>query len=85
MTYWHFASAPSGGCGLHDLFLGLVLGGELASFLLGVVLGSGLVFGGRPEHSLDSVQCLGLDSYLGFVCSREMNGGFYWASWVCSV
>ena len=33
MTYWHFASAPSGGCGLHDLFLGLVLGGELASFL----------------------------------------------------
>ena len=31
MTYWH--SAPSGGCGLHDLFLGLVLGGELASFL----------------------------------------------------
>ena len=35
---------------------------------LGVVLGSGLVFGARPEHSLDSVQCLGLDSYLGFVC-----------------
>ena len=52
---------------------------------LGVVLGSGLVFGARPEHSRDSVQCLGLDSYLGFVCSRETNEGFYWASWVCSV
>ena len=85
MTYWHSASAPSGGCGLHDIFLGLVLEGELVSFLyllglfslllgwdpasgseglsegvclvilrvggvsLGVVFGSGLVFGARPD------------------------------------
>ena len=38
--------------------------------VVGVVLGSGLVFGARPEHSRDSVQCLGLDSYLGFVGSK---------------
>ena len=38
---------------------------------LGVVLGSGL--------GCDSVQCLGLDSYLGFVCSRETGGVFFFA------
>ena len=31
---------------------------------------SDLVSGARSKHSRDSVQCLGLDSYLSFVCSK---------------